>query len=214
MYKTPSIPLELLSFYQEKKQEIKIRLDEFKSVLKTKYFYEMCFCICTPQSKAKHAMIVQNYLETLNFLGKNSITEQELAQLLSEKTHYIRFHNQKAKRLIELKTRFNEVEEILHLNISTQEKRNRIASRINGIGYKESSHFLRNIGFTGLAILDRHILKNLVLIGLFTEIPKIHTLSQYLKVEEKFIDFANQVQVPIDELDLLFWAYENGEIIK
>jgi len=43
---------------------------------------------------------------------------------------------------------------------------------IRGIGYKEASHFLRNIGLgENLAILDRHILKNLKFFGVIEEIP-------------------------------------------
>ena len=37
-----------------------------------------------------------------------------------------------------------------------------LVHNVKGIGYKEAGHFSRNIGFTqDLAILDRHILKNL-----------------------------------------------------
>ena len=41
-----------------------------------------------------------------------------------------------------------------------------------GLGYKEASHFLRNIGLSeDIPILDRHILKNLVLLGAIDKVP-------------------------------------------
>ena len=37
--------------------------------------------------------------------------------------------------------------------------------RIKGLGYKEASHFLRNIGFKGYGILDKHIVRSLFELG-------------------------------------------------
>jgi N-glycosylase/DNA lyase len=85
---------------------------------------------------------------------------------------------------------------------------------VKGLGYKESSHFLRNIGYRNLAILDRHILKNLEKFGAIRTIPKSLTRKQYLKLEKQFHRFADAVGIPLDELDLLFWSLETGEILK
>jgi len=85
---------------------------------------------------------------------------------------------------------------------------------VNGIGRKESAHFLRNIGYNNLAILDRHILKHLVTCGVFDEIPNISTKSRYDNVSNEFMKFADSVGIPMDELDLLFWAEEAGEMLK
>ena len=103
---------------------------------------------------------------------------------------------------------------MLDSKIDNYAKRDKIKELVNGFGYKEAGHFMRNIGYTGLAILDRHILKNLINAGVFEEIPKINTAKEYHKVESLFLDFANKINIPIDEIDLLFWAFENGEIIK
>ena len=83
------------------------------------------------------------------------------------------------------------------------------------MGYKEASHFLRNIGFADdLAILDRHILKNLKIFGIIDEIPKSLSKKKYIEIEEKMRNLANEVNIPLSHLDLLFWSKETGEIFK
>ena len=83
------------------------------------------------------------------------------------------------------------------------------------MGFKESSHFLRNIGASlDYAILDRHILKNLNKLGVIEVIPKNLSKNKYLKIENKMQEFAKKINIPISHLDLLFWYNEAGEIFK
>src|SRR4030066_280561 len=75
-----------------------------------------------------------------------------------------------------------------------------------GIGYKEASHFLRNIGFgEKIAILDRHILRNLNQLGIIEEIPKSISQAKYMQIEKNMMEFAKQINIPLSDLDLLFW---------
>lgn len=204
------LPVYIRNRYKELKGKIKKRLVEFKKVPEDKYFYELCFCICTPQSKAANAFVVQKELERRNFLKKpfNPV------KLLQKKENYIRFHKTKSERLLEAREIFPEVRNILQSTLSPKEKRNWIAANVKGLGMKEASHFLRNIGYRNLAILDRHILKHLVQCGVYDEIPKVATKKDYLAVEDSFLTFAKNVKIPVDELDLLFWSYETGTILK
>mgnify|MGYP001596399044 FL=1 len=90
-----------------------------------------------------------------------------------------------------------------------------LAENVKGIGYKEASHFLRNIGFgKNLAILDVHILKNLKNHGVIKKIPKSLTKREYLNIENKLREFCKKINIPMDELDLLFWSKETGFIFK
>ncbi len=83
------------------------------------------------------------------------------------------------------------------------------------MGYKEASHFLRNIGLgEDLAILDRHILKNLALLGVIEEVPSSPTKRIYLEIEKKMTAFSGQAGIPMGELDLLLWYKEAGEVFK
>jgi N-glycosylase/DNA lyase len=65
-----------------------------------------------------------------------------------------------------------------------------------------------------LTILDRHILRNLQRYGAIRTVPKSLTRKRYLSVEQRFIEFSGNVGIPVDELDLLFWSMETGEIRK
>lgn len=207
---TAELPELMRLKYEQIKSDIRDRLREFAEIPQKKYFYELCYCVCTPQSKAKSAFIVQQELEKLDFLH-NDI---DPTPILRNPNNYIRFHNGKAKRLTDIKQLYPLIEQILASGLSAQDTRKWFVENINGFGMKESSHFLRNIGFQGLAILDRHILKHLVYCGLYDEIPKIGTQKRYLEVERNFINFADYINVNIDELDLLFWSSETGEIFK
>jgi N-glycosylase/DNA lyase len=86
---------------------------------------------------------------------------------------------------------------------------------VKGLGYKEASHFLRNIGLgEDLAILDRHILKNLGLLGVIDEVPSSPTKRLYLEIERKMAAFSKEAKIPMGQLDLLLWYKEAGEVFK
>ncbi len=205
-----SLPIELLNHYILNIEKIQERLAEFSSIKSSEYFYEFCFCLMTPQSKAENALIVQSILKEIDF--RNSTINP--ANILNDKQHYIRFHNQKAKRLVWLRENFNVIEEILNSNLNIYEMRNKLAETVNGIGMKEAGHFLRNIGKKNLAILDRHILNTMKHCNIFNEIPNISSRKIYLETEQRLLEFAEKINIPIDELDLLFFSYQNGKILK
>jgi N-glycosylase/DNA lyase len=85
---------------------------------------------------------------------------------------------------------------------------------IKGLGYKEASHYLRNIGFCGYAILDKHILRSLAELGVVESPEPPPTRARYLKTEERLREFARQVRIDFDELDLVLWSMKTGEILK
>lgn len=199
--------MDLITLYQEKKETIKQRLNDFKKIDKEEdLFYELCFCILTPQSKAKLCW------KSIGDLKKNDFLHKEFNPLpcLLGRT---RFQNNKSRYLIEAKSRYKEIIENLR-KLNAYEMREWLIENINGISYKESGHFLRNIGKRDLAILDRHILKNLFEQKVIDDIPKTLTKKKYLEIENKFKEFSNKVNIPMDELDLLFWSKEEGSVFK
>jgi N-glycosylase/DNA lyase len=204
------LPDYLIEKYNELKERIRHRLWEFTQVPREEYFYEMCYCICTPQSKAKSAFAVVEILKANDFEKKLF----DPVKILRNPEYYIRFHNQKSKRLIELVDNFSKVMEILDSKADKNQKRNEIYKTVKGFGFKETSHFLRNIGYSGFGILDRHVLRHMVECGVYREIPKVSSVKQYLEVEKGFAGLARAVRIPLDELDMLFWSYETGEILK
>ena len=201
---------ELFILYREKKAAIQKRLGEFANVPNEEYFYECVYCVLTPQSSAVNAGRAVEVLRRNDLWG--SMIDPE--PLLHQAEYYIRFHKTKTKNLLQLKERFAELAELLGSDQPGEELRAWIVKNVRGMGWKEASHFLRNIGYRELAILDRHILKNLVRVGALKALPKTLTPKTYLAIEQQFKDFAREIGIPMDELDLLFWSMETGEILK
>ncbi len=190
------------------KQLVNQRLLEFQSFkLKSdkEWFQELCFCILTANSKQKTAEAIEKSLK-FKFL---TISQQQLAQVIRNNKH--RFHNNKSKYIVEARQHHPIRNKLVG---SEKENRNWLIKNIKGLGYKESSHFLRNTGSQNLAILDRHILKTLYENKIINEIPKFLTPNNYLKIEQKFNQLAKKLNMSPAKLDLTLWYLKTGEVAK
>ncbi|MBI5214589.1 MAG: N-glycosylase/DNA lyase [Ignavibacteriae bacterium] len=203
-------PNELIVIHRNLKPVIRNRLKEFQQVKTKDYFYELAYCLLTPQSKAEHAEKAIAVLRKNNFERRDINTEL----LLHQKEFYIRFHKTKAKHLVEMKRQFPNILEQCTNGNTSRELREWLVKNVKGLGWKEASHFLRNIGHRNLAILDRHILKNLVRVGVLKEVPKTLNAKLYLEIEQKFLRFSDEAGISMDELDLTFWSSETGKVLK
>src|SRR5919109_128003 len=85
---------------------------------------------------------------------------------------------------------------------------------VKGVGYKEASHYLRNIGYRGYAILDKHILRTLYEVGVIDSPDPPGAKKKYLAVEDRMRKFAGDIKINLDELDLLLWSNKTGVILK
>lgn len=190
---------------------IRNRLEEFSHASPRDYFYELLYCLLTPQTSAEHAEGVVEQLRQVEFENRPIDPEP----FLRAKSNYIRFHRTKAKHLLSLKENYRAVLDLLAKDCPPFELREHLLKQVKGIGLKEATHFLRNIGRNGgLAILDRHIIRNLKRYDVIKSSPKSLTRKRYLAIERGFIRFSERIGLPIDELDLLFWSMETGEIRK
>lgn len=208
---------DLKALYKSKKKVIKERLKEFRETSKEsdeRIFAELCFCICTPQSRAKSAWF--NAIHPLMNSGKlRTCSKSELMNCL--KKSGVRFHRTKAGYIVLARRLFGRkgVKLKLYEFENVFELRDFLVKNVKGLGLKEASHFLRNIGLgEGLAILDRHILRNLVRLGVIDEMPNSLTRKGYLEIEENVKKFSERIKIPMDELDLLLWFKETGEVFK
>jgi len=186
---------------------VRQRLNEFREVNKLDnnvWFSELCFCLLTANSKAKTALAIQNELQSEGFLNK---TEQEIRDTIRRHGH--RFHNNKARYIV-LARQFANIKDILKQFKNGSEAREFLVKNIKGLGFKEASHFLRNVGYSDVAIIDRHILRYMLQQKLIQHIPKTISKKNYLEFEailEKF-------NIPLDELDLIIWQKMTGEVLK
>jgi len=201
---------EIRCHHRETCERIRVRLQDFARVPEEEYFYELAYCLLTPQSSAVNAAGAVERLKKADLLG----SDIDPTEALFNKDHYIRFHNTKARHLLEAKRNLPEILAALREEMAPAEKRAWLVAHVKGLGWKEASHFLRNIGYRDLAILDRHILRNLRRHTVIRALPKSLTPGRYFSIEERFRRFAEDIGIPMDELDLLFWSRETGEILK
>jgi N-glycosylase/DNA lyase len=190
-------------------------------------FYMLCFCLAVPQSKAVKVNHAIEELRKRDFLNV-PISESDLSELLYGR---VRFHNNKAKYLVlartvfltsdfweELKVAYAQYahskssDDVDASFIYLRTLRRSLVKRFKGFGYKESGHFLRNIGMSGLAILDVHIMDGLRKRGLIADTPL--TNATYCDIEDTMRQYAAKVGVTIDELDLLLWSQKTGFVFK
>jgi len=207
---------ELLSSYRKKRYQIKKKLKEFGDLYKSNdecIFKELCFCILTPQSKAIYCDEAVKELVRSGLLLKGEKSD------IKANLRRVRFPNSKASYLIAARKafknsgRFDIKSKIDEGNIF--KTREWFVKNIKGLGYKEASHFLRNIGFgNDIAILDIHILRSLKRYGIIKKIPSLINRKIYLNVENKMRGFSLKIGIPLQELDLLFWSEQTGFIFK
>ena len=217
----------LITEYNAKKRQIKKRLNEFKNLRNAKdedIFQELCFCILTPQAKALSCDKAVKDLKKSGLLFKGC--RGAISERLKGK---VRFHNNKAAYIVAARNLFSAqggsasggknrrglyIKSKLDAN-DTLKTRDWLAKNIKGLGYKEASHFLRNIGLgKDIAIIDRHILENLKRYRVIKKIPASIGKKSYVDIENKMRRFSRRVKVPLEELDLLFWSKQTGFIFK
>ena len=208
---------EILGIYRKIKKDISKAISGYKKAWRgteKEVFAEMAFCILTPQSKAKNAW------QAITTLVENNLLYEGSAEEIVEYLNIVRFKNNKSRYLVEFRDLMTEDEKlqpkkILESKGNTFEKRKWILKNIKGMGLKEANHVLRNLGFgENIAILDRHILRNLKALNVIEKIPKSITEKKYYEIEEKMRKYCEFVKIPMDEMDLLLWYKEAGVIFK
>ena len=209
---------ELKRCYCKIRDAIETRLSEFIEIWASRndeeIHSELIFCLLTPQAKAKSCWYV------VEKISQNGLLLDGDERKLSEEFNLVRFKNKKASYVVKARNQFMK-DSITDLKSKIQEfndileAREWLVKNIKGFGYKEASHFLRNIGVGGnLAILDRHILKNLKDLGIIEKIPISLSKRKYIEIENRMKEFSNNIEIPVSHLDLLFWYKETGEIFK
>jgi N-glycosylase/DNA lyase len=209
---------ELKRDYRSKKRAIEQRLAEFRAVYDRgdeAIFEELCFCILTAGSSARMGLRTVAALRDILLTG----TERELRE--RARKHRVRFWRVRPSYIHQTREYLREscglrLRELLDSFTDPFERREYLVKNkaIKGLGYKEASHFLRNIGFRGFAILDKHIVNSLHEMGLVPKRLKPTTGKGYLVLEEQLRRFAEEIGIDMDHLDLLLWSRKTGEILK
>jgi len=193
------------------------RLSEF-SAFRNKpneeWFSELCFCLLTANSKARTAISIQKELGGDGFC---SCAADDIRQCIIRNKH--RFHNNKTKYIVEAR-KFLDIKDKIRSIVGGKGKHGEIEARewlvnnIKGLGYKEASHFMRNVGYFNLSILDRHILNLMADNSIIGSKPDSLTPKVYKEIEQIFAGIAAQLGMSLAELDLYMWYMKTGEVLK
>ncbi|MBL7056053.1 N-glycosylase/DNA lyase [Candidatus Woesearchaeota archaeon] len=220
--------------YLKKKSQIKKRLEEFERFYNEKVcwnfsegkmnlkpskneddariFEELCFCILTANTSAEMGMRSIDKIRNLLISG----TKEEMKESLEG---IYRFKNLRPMYIVETREKLKEkigfkIKDKIEKTIQFYELRDFFVENVKGLGYKEASHFLRNIGMKGYAILDKHILNSLIELKVLDEVKMPLNKERYENIERKMRMFSNEIKIGMDELDLLLWSGKNGKILK
>lgn len=222
--------------YENKKPKIKERLQQFEKFFNEPYswfyygnelkllpveakddnriFEELCFCIFTANTSAEMGAKAVDAV-------RNSLINGTADDMTRRLEGIYRFNNVRPAYIIHTRAYLrNTLNFRLKDKISSFKNKDELRDffalnrGIKGLGYKEASHFLRNIGFKGYAILDKHIINSLYEFGILKTNEKPKNPKGYLEIEQKFIDFSKNIGIDMDELDLLLWSRKNGRILK
>ena len=204
--------------HAERQAEIRRRLAEFEAVWKSegdeRLWEEMVFCFFTGGCSAKMGLRSVDAVRHLLLEG----TQSELAAAL---TGVHRYPNARSGYIVHsrefLRNEFDlQLRERLDSFDDPLDRRDWLVREkgIKGLGYKEASHFLRNIGFKGYAILDKHVLRCLFELELIDEPKPPSTRSKYLTAESKLKELSTRTNIDFDEMDLVLWSMKTGEILK
>ena len=189
-----------------KKKDISIiinqRIKEFSSIPRdfNSLFRELVFCLLTAGASAELGIKTINHLGDTIYRG----TQEDIQKKLKE---IYRFHTIRAGYIFQARENFKKI------NLNSQTIRDDLINNIKGLGMKEASHFLRNIGFKDYAIIDFHIIDILIKYGLI-EKPKTLTRNKYLEIEGVLKKLADKVNLNLAELDLYLWYLETGKVLK
>ena len=204
--------------HRERADEIRGRLAEFRAVRNEqnddRLWEEMVFCFFTGGCSARMGM---RSIEAVRPFLKNG-EQHELANALAG-VH--RYPNERAKYIVHSREFLKadcdmRLGERLDAFDDDIERRDWLAREkgIKGLGYKEASHYLRNIGYSGYAILDKHVLRCLAELKIIDDPKPPNTRSRYLTVEDKLRRLTRKVRIDFDELDLVLWSIKTGLVLK
>jgi N-glycosylase/DNA lyase len=210
----------VVATHRSRRKEIQKRLGEFQEVWRhgsdARLWEELAFCIFTAGASARMGL---NAIEAVRSLLPNGEPE-EMTQVLREAGAH-RFPVARPRYIVTTRNYFRAnfdmaLKERLRSFSDPVERRDWLAQerQIKGLGYKEASHFLRNIGVKGHAILDKHVMRCLAELEVIDTVKPPANRAKYLKIEQEFRSFARKIRIDFDELDLVLWSMKTGEVLK
>jgi N-glycosylase/DNA lyase len=169
-------------------------------------FIELCFCILTANTSAEMGIRTQRIIMNGFFDYGEDRLKEELKRVK------YRFYNKRAGYIVNARFIRKNIKKLIN-SMDHFSLREYLVNNIKGVGYKEASHFLRNIGIFDFAILDKHIMQLLKEYGYIDNI-KLNSRVDYLEKEKIFNSLAGSYGLPPGIFDLYLWKIATGKILK
>lgn len=201
----PSIPL--------MKDELKLLSEVILCILSSQDKYEIALAatkniaeqiiIEIPKTKAQAKSLKVKLFNVLN----QPFTFSTNGKIYTRK---IRFGSKKASYIIStienIYLNSLTISRIIKQSKCSDDTRLNIINYCVGLGPKQASMFLRNIGYhSEFAVLDKHIIDYMQLMGLL-DIPGYSSISSYKKIETRLRSYAETNNVSLLHLDLAIWT--------
>lgn len=206
------------------------RLDsrkDWREMKEEELWYELCTCILSSNVPYEMATSASMHLSKRGLLefghpargDMKSVIARELSRPLylpkkrDGSFRRYRFPNVRAANIVGaakfLRHNGNGLSSILRSFDSDIKTRDFLAAYVPGVGLKEASHFLRNIGYsTSLAIIDSHIV-NFLRDTLLSGDIDTRTITQktYTRLEDIMRNIARSQGLDLSILDHAIWLY-------
>lgn len=189
-------------------KEVEMRVAEFQAVGEAdeqRWFSELCFCLLTANFTAEGGIFIQKAVGD----GFVTLGEEELAKRLAGLGH--RFPNARARYIVLAREKLGTLKKFVSGFESGKVAREWVLG-VKGLGMKEASHFLRNVGFRDVAIIDRHVL-NLLYEHCLVEDKQLNW-ERYLQIERLLEGIASELGLDLARLDLYLWFLKTGKVLK
>ncbi|MFX0199587.1 MAG: hypothetical protein ACFFCW_25985 [Candidatus Hodarchaeota archaeon] len=204
------------------------RNKKWNEMTENELWYELCICILSsnvPYELAKSAFLhlLQKGFLQLDWIVNEDSSQKIMTEELSKPLYLpkkldgscrkYRFPNMRSKNITQaarlIASNNDLIKKILTGSSSEGEVRDYLVANIPGIGLKQSSHFLRNIGYSDeLAIIDSHVITFLERIGMLEQRKAKHiTDSTYLDLENKLKKLSRKFELNLSIFDMAIWNH-------
>ncbi len=189
---------------------IRNKCEEFRRIgsgTKEELFGELCFCLLTANTSAEMG------IRTQDLIGIDGFLHYDRDFLATElKRIKYRFYNVRSDFIVKARWIIDELPSLVKSE-PKYDLREYLVENVKGIGYKEASHFLRNVGVFDFAILDKHIMDMLSKEFNFKR-PTAVSRKDYYRNEKTILELARTVDLEPGIFDLYMWKIATGKIIK
>lgn len=184
-------------------------------------WFELSSCILSSQVPYALAVAAADAIDTRGLLLNDNFGVESLTQRLTEilstplivegRPRMYRFPVARARQLAATRTVITEencsLRDLVDSFQDATEARAWFVKHVPGVGPKQASMFLRNVGVSyDLAILDRHVLNYMSKLGIYSGTNFfISGLTQYLRHESVLREHAHAMDCPVGILDWAIW---------